>query len=84
MRKTVIRATSGKTLSTEYTKCALFDYICEQDPFIFDGISGEELIAKIEQLRPMFDVDDVIVYAYDMDVDLNTAAEALLDQYEQM
>lgn len=84
--KRAINATSGKTLSDEYIKCRLFDYLVEvdQDGFLIGGTPAPEIIKGIKALRPAFDVDDVIDTSIQEGIDLDEAISILAEEYERM
>lgn len=73
---------SGRTLSEEYIKCQLFDYLCDNGDCNFGELTGKDLIAEIKRLRPTFDVDDVIERALDEGIELDEAVAQLADELD--
>ena len=82
--KKMIKGTSGKSTSAEYIKVALFDYLCDNDYLKVDNEPAEEIAERIEDLKPIFDVDDVIARALEEGVTLVAALEMLEDEADEM
>lgn len=70
-----VYGTTGRTTSKEYISYRLLKYLCEQPGFEIDGMSGQQVLDRIEALAPTLDVDDVIDFAYDH---MTTIPEAII------
>ena len=83
MMKKVIKATTGRSTSTEYIKCRLFDYLCDYMLDV-DGYPAEQVVARVENLSPYFDIDDVIDLSYDEGITFTEALKQIEDELESM
>ena len=90
MRKVIVKAskqavkgTTGKSTSKEYIKERLFDYACEMG-LDFDGTPADKVVRQIEDLSPVFDVDDVFDTMDDNMMSITEAIDMLREDYESM
>ena len=80
--KKMISATSGRNTSTDYIKSVLFDYL--MDDILIGGESASSVIARIQDLAPVFDVDDVINRSADEMIEIPEAISELEDELDTM
>lgn len=83
MRVTV-SASAGYQYELKYVKAALFDYLADYDYLDIDGIPAEQFIERVNKLRPIFSIDDVLNYAVDEGVSLKDSLAELEDQAASM
>lgn len=82
--KRMIRGTSGRSTSIEYIKNQLFSYLADYENIEIDEIPLKEAIDRVQQLRPIFDIDDIFAYMEDEGVSFSAALIALEDEAENM
>ena len=82
MKKMIKGGTSGKTLSADYIKCELFDWLCDYEDFEIDGVPATEIVERIQAMRPEFGIDDVLYVASELSVSIVEALEHVEAEYE--
>jgi len=77
--KKVIKASASNTNSDQYIKAQLFDWLCEYQLDI-DGYPAQDIVKRVKNLKPTYDVDDVIALCYDEGLMFAEALEMLEDE----
>ena len=78
--KRVIKGTTGHSTSTAYVKERLFDYLADYCYLDIGGYDAKKVVDAIQDLRPFYDVDDVIALADEEGIEIYEAAKQLFDE----
>ena len=78
--KRIITATSGRSTSKEYIKETLFDYLADYDYLEIDGVPAQKIVDQIQDLRPYYDVDDVLALATEDQISIPNSIAQLKDE----
>ena len=82
--KLTVNSSAGYQFTDVYVKASLFEYLANYEDLAIGEISANDFVDRVEALRPIFTVDDILAYADENGVTLDQALIAVENEFESM